>query len=52
MVAEEIAVGVPVIAHAVLSRERPSGSRGLDEHEVTEPPPKVGVTAVIDEPLV
>ena len=34
------------------SSERPAGKEGETDQEVTGPPPEVGVTVVIAEPLV
>ena len=52
-VAEDVtAVGVPLIAPVVESRERPAGSEGETAHEVIVPPFAVGVTVVICVPLV
>ena len=47
-----IAVGVPLIAPVELSKERPDGSDGETDHDVTVPPLDVGVTVVIAVPLV
>ena len=49
---EVTAVGVPLIAPVVESRERPAGSEGETDHEVIVPPFAVGVTVVICVPLV
>ena len=46
-----IAVGVPLIAPVELSNERPDGSDGETDHDVTVPPLDVGVTVVIAVPL-
>ena len=52
-VAEDvIAVGVPLMAPVVESMERPAGSEGDTDQEVTVPPLEVGVTVVIAVPLV
>ena len=51
-VEEVVAVGVPLIAPVVESRERPAGSEGETDHEVIVPPFAVGVTVVICVPLV
>ena len=52
-VAEEVtAVGVPEIAPFEESRERPAGSDGETDQEVTAPPLVVGVTVVMAVPLV
>ena len=45
-------VGVPEIAPVVESSERPAGSEGDTDHEVTVPPLEVGVTVVMGVPLV
>ena len=45
-------VGVPEIAPVVESSERPAGSEGDTDHEVTVPPLEVGVTVVMAVPLV
>ena len=51
--AEDVtAVGVPEMAPVEESRERPAGSEGETDHEVTGPPLMVGVTVVIAVPLV
>ena len=47
-----IAVGVPLMAPVELSNERPDGSDGETDHDVTVPPLDVGVTVVIAVPLV
>jgi hypothetical protein len=46
------AVGVPEIAPSVFEIERPAGSDGVTDHDVTGPPLVVGVTAVIAIPFV
>ena len=52
-VAEEVtAVGVPEMAPVDESRERPAGSEGETDQEVTVPPLEVGVTVVMAVPLV
>ena len=52
-VAEDVmAVGVPLMAPVVESMERPAGSEGDTDQEVTVPPLEVGVTVVIAVPLV
>ena len=52
-VAEEVtAVGVPEMAPVDESRERPAGSDGETDQEVTVPPLVVGVTVVMAVPLV
>ena len=45
-------VGVPEIAPVVESSERPAGSEGDTDQEVTVPPLEVGVTVVMAVPLV
>ena len=47
-----IAVGVPLIAPVVLSNDRPDGSDGETDQDVTVPPVDVGVAVVIAVPLV
>ena len=42
-----IAVGVPEIAPVDVSSDRPTGSAGETDHDVTVPPVDVGVIAVI-----
>ena len=49
---EVTAVGVPLIAPVVESRERPAGKDGETDQPVIVPPFAVGVTAVICVPLV
>ena len=44
--------GVPLMAPVVESMERPAGSEGETDQEVTVPPLEVGVTVVIAVPLV
>jgi hypothetical protein len=52
-VAEDVmAVGVPLMAPVALSRDRPDGSEGETDHEVTAPPVEVGVAVVMVVPLV
>ena len=52
-VAEEVtAVGVPEIAPVEESNDRPAGSDGETDQEVTAPPLVVGVTVVMAVPLV
>ena len=46
------AVGVPLIAPVEVENERPDGSDGEIDQEVTVPPLEVGVTVVMVEPLV
>ena len=51
--AEEVtADGVPEMAPVEESSERPDGSEGETDHEVTGPPLAVGVTVVMAVPLV
>ena len=52
MVEDETAVGVPLMAPVVESSERPAGSEGETDQEVTGPPLVVGVTVVMAVPLV
>ena len=47
-----IAVGVPLIAPVVLSKDKPAGSDGKTDQDVTVPPLDVGVAVVIAVPLV
>ena len=49
---EVTAVGVPLIAPVVESRERPAGKDGETDQPVIVPPFAVGVTVVICVPLV
>ena len=49
---EVTAVGVPLIAPVVESRERPAGRDGETDQPVIVPPVAVGVTVVICVPLV
>ena len=42
-----IPVGVPEIAPVDVSSDRPTGSAGETDHDVTVPPVDVGVIAVI-----
>ena len=52
-VAEDVtAVGVPLMEPVEESSERPAGSEGETDHEVTVPPPDVGVMVVMAVPLV
>ena len=44
---EVIEVGVPLMAPVEVENERPAGSEGVIDHEVTAPPLEVGVTADI-----
>lgn len=47
-----ISVGVPEIAPVEVEKERPVGSVGVIDHDVTVPPLEVGVAVVIAVPLV
>lgn len=47
----EVTVGVPLMAPVEVSNDRPAGKDGEIDHETTAPPPEVGVTAVMAEPL-
>ena len=47
-----MAVGVPEMAPVEESRDRPAGSDGETDHEMTVPPLVVGVTVVIAVPFV
>ena len=47
-----MAVGVPLMAPVEESSERPDGSDGETDQEVTAPPLEVGVTVVMVVPLV
>ena len=49
---EEIIVGVPLISPVELSRVIPVGKAGLIDHVSTVPPLYVGVTEIIEVPLV
>ena len=49
---EVTAVGVPLIAPVVESRERPAGSEGETDQEAIVPPLADGVTLVIAVPFV
>jgi hypothetical protein len=52
-VAEDVtAVGVPLIAPVVESKDKPAGSVGETDHDVIVPPLTVGVVVVIAVPLV
>ena len=46
------AVGVPLIAPVVESKDKPAGSVGETDHDVIVPPLTVGVVVVIAVPLV
>ena len=46
------AVGVPEMVPSEVSNERPAGSEGEIDQEVTVPPLAVGVTDVMAVPLV
>jgi len=52
VVAEVMAVGVPLMAPVEVEKERPAGSVSEIDHEVTVPPLEVGVTVVMAESLV
>ena len=52
MVAEVMAVGVPLMAPVEEEKERPVGSVPEIDQEVTVPPLEVGVTVVMAESLV
>ena len=45
-------VGVPLMAPVEVSRERPAGSDGETEYEMTVPPVEVTVSVVMAVPLV
>ena len=49
---DETAVGVPLMAPVDESSERPAGSDGETDHEVTGPPLDVGVMVVMAVPFV
>ena len=49
---EDTAVGVPEIDPFVVENERPAGSVGEIDQEVTAPPLAVGVAVVIAVPFV
>tara|TARA_B100000674_G_scaffold436994_1_gene397514 strand:- start:8 stop:268 length:261 start_codon:yes stop_codon:yes gene_type:complete len=52
-VAEEVtAVGVPLMAPSDEANERPAGSEGETDQDVTVPPVVVGVVVVMAVPLV
>ena len=51
-VEEDTAVGVPEIDPFEVEKERPAGSVGEIDHEVTFPPLALGVAVVIAVPLV
>ena len=46
-VEDEVADGVPEIAPVEVENERPDGSDGVIDHEVTVPPLEVGVAVVM-----
>jgi hypothetical protein len=46
-----MAVGVPEISPLVVEKERPAGSDGEIDHEVTVPPLTLGVAVVMVVPL-
>ena len=50
-VEDEVAVGVPEIAPVDVEKERPAGSVGEIDQEVTVPPLEVGVAVVMAVPL-
>lgn len=50
-VEDEVAVGVPEIAPVDIEKERPAGSVGEIDQEVTVPPLEVGVAVVMAVPL-
>jgi len=50
-VVEETAVGVPEIAPVELENRRPAGKLGEMDHEVTAPPPALGVAVVMAVPF-
>lgn len=50
-VEDDVTVGVPEMAPVVVENERPEGNDGEIDHEVTVPPPDVGVTVVMAVPL-
>ena len=52
MADDDTTEGVPLMAPVVESMERPVGSDGETDHEVTGPPLVVGVTVVMAVPLV
>ena len=52
MVAEETAVGVPLIAPVDVSNVKPAGTDGEIDHDTTAPPVDVGVAVVIAESFV
>ena len=47
VLAEETAAGVPEIAPVDVSNDKPVGSEGVIDHEVTVPPVEVGVAVVM-----
>ena len=49
---EVISVGIPLIAPVEESKDRPDGSGGATDHDVTVPPLEVGVAVAIAVPLV
>ena len=51
-VEEEIAVGVPEISPVEVEKERPAGTAGEIDQDVTAPPLEVGVAVVIAESFV
>jgi len=52
LVAEETAVGVPLIAPVDVSNVKPAGTDGEIDHDTTAPPVDVGVAVVIAESFV
>jgi hypothetical protein len=46
-----MAVGVPLILPVVVSNDKPAGSEGDTEYEVTLPPVDVGEMAVMAVPI-
>ena len=49
---DEVDVGVPLMAPVDVEKERPTGSVGEIDQEVTVPPLEVGVAVVMVVPLV
>ena len=49
---EDTPVGVPLMAPLEVLKERPAGSAGLIDQELTVPPLEDGVTVDMAEPLV
>lgn len=48
----DTAVGVPEIAPVDVENDKPAGSDGVIDHDVTVPPLEVGVSVVIAVPFV